>query len=254
MAAGTAEGDPDRVGRRGDGAGAQPDRPDVQGRVTVHGHDGGHRLEYAGVDHVQRTARHGLLGRLEHEPDGSRQRMGPGEFGERQPHPEHDGRVDVVAAGMADAGNGRAVGDVLHVQHGQRVDVGTYHDHRDVRPIRCGARPRSAGGRRGRRGRRGRSSRRVPADRADVTPQARPGRQRMRRQAGGRQAGRDGTGRPVFLPAQFRMRMKITSERDELAFMLVQPAGDRLGGVRHHVGRPACARCPRSRRAPARMT
>ncbi len=58
----------------------------------------------------------------------------------------------------------------------------------------------------------------------------------------------------MFLSTQFRMGMKVTPERDKLAFMLIQPGGDRVSRARCHAGRPDCAHCPHAYRAPARKT
>jgi hypothetical protein len=49
------------------------------------------------------------------------------------------------------------------------------------------------------------------------------------------------------------MRMKIAPECDEVVFVPVQPAEDRLGHLRRHAGRPDRAGS-RASRAPARMT
>jgi hypothetical protein len=60
--------DLDVVGRSGDRPDPQPDVPDVERRVAVEPESMGDPFEPARGDHLERTARHDLLGRLEEQP------------------------------------------------------------------------------------------------------------------------------------------------------------------------------------------
>ena len=69
VAARAGEGDLDRVGGRGERAGAHADQAGRQLRVAVQRVDRGDVLERTGRDHLGRAGRHALLGRLEDQPD-----------------------------------------------------------------------------------------------------------------------------------------------------------------------------------------
>ncbi len=127
--AGAGEFDPDRVGGRGERAGADPDQAGRQLRVAVQGVDRGDVLEPAGGDHLGRAGRDRLLAGLEQQPHPAGQLPALVELGQRQAEAEQDGGVHVVAAGVRDLLDGAAVRHVLQVVQRQRVQIGAERDH-----------------------------------------------------------------------------------------------------------------------------
>ena len=86
----------DVVGGRRDGPGHQPDHPGVEPRVAMDAEDAVDTGQSAGSDHVERAARHDLLGRLEDQPHPAGQQALPVQVGEHQTGAEHDRGVNVV--------------------------------------------------------------------------------------------------------------------------------------------------------------
>ena len=96
----TRPDDPDHghVGSRRDRARLEPDRADIEFGLAVQPDDRADAVEPAVADHVERTAGHSFLGRLEHEADRSGQVVAV--MGEVQRRAQHDRGVDVVPAGV----------------------------------------------------------------------------------------------------------------------------------------------------------
>ena len=119
VAAGAVEVDLHLVRRRGQRPGAHADGADVQLGVAVQAEHAVDAVQLSGADHLHRPAGNGLLRRLEDEAHPIvRQVRGQGQAGAQHHH-----RVDVVPTGVGEAVPLGAVGDVLVVVHGQRVDV-----------------------------------------------------------------------------------------------------------------------------------
>ena len=114
------------VGSRRDRARLEADRADVEFRLAVHPDDCADAVEPTVADHVERTAGHPLLGRLEHEADRSGQVVAV--MGEVQRRAQHDRGVHVVPAGVGDARMPAGVRDVLVVGHRQCVEVGAQRE------------------------------------------------------------------------------------------------------------------------------
>ena len=173
----------DQVGGGGDGPDPDAEPAHLQLGVAVQGVDRADPFQHPVGDHVDRAAGQALLGRLEDQPDPAPQPVGV--LGQGEADPEQDGGVHVVAAGVADPGDGRAVGHVLLVVQGQRVQVGP-EGHR--RPVAV----------------------------ADVADQPRPGRQQARPEADGLQAAGDqGGGLPFGLP-ELGVGVEVAPEVDQL--------------------------------------
>ena len=194
MAAGAGDPHGDPVAGRGDGAVPDPDLADVDLGVTVQGEDPAHRGDAARSEHVERATRD-LLGRLEDQPDPSGQQPLGSLLGQEQAGAEEHAGVHVVPAGVADIGHGRAVRNALLIGHGQGVDVGTQGDDRARRGLM------------------------VTVAAADVGDQARAPGQDYRAETGGRQPQRDPARGPVLGIADFRVRMQVAAELDELGLM-----------------------------------
>ena len=120
----------DQVGGGGDGPDPDPEPAHLQLGVTVEGVDDADPFQHPVADDVDRPAGQALLGRLEDQPDPAGQPVGV--LGQGQAGPEEDGGVHVVTAGVADPGDGGAVGHVLLVLQGQRVQVGPEGHRRSV--------------------------------------------------------------------------------------------------------------------------
>src|SRR5690606_27397327 len=97
-------------------------------RVAVQGEDRGHVGERAVFDHGGGAGGELLLRGLEDQPEAAGQVAAGREFGEDVSEADEDRGVRVVAAGVADAVDGGAVGDVLGVLDGQGVHVGADGD------------------------------------------------------------------------------------------------------------------------------
>ncbi len=176
----------------------ETDPADVDARVAVEREDPVDAVEHVVGDHVHRTAGHDLLGGLEDQAYAARQLPLLVHLGERESGADQGGRVDVVSAGVGDAG--------VRLAQGSPVS-----SSRAARPCRR-AGPRAGRCRRGRR--RGRSLRGA----GPAIPPARPGR--------GQRGG------PGLRPGQLRVRVEVAAQLDQLGAVLLDDAGDDVGGGR----------------------
>ena len=103
VAAAAGEPHRERVGGAGDRPHAQADLADVDGRGRSAGAKTCPRLRGRRGDQLERAAGHGLLGRLEQQPDPAGEQAARVGLGQREPAPTQRGGVDVVAAGVGDA-------------------------------------------------------------------------------------------------------------------------------------------------------
>ena len=181
--AGPGQVDLDQVGGGGDGPDPDAEPADLQLGVAVEGVDGADPFQHPVGDDVDGAAGQALLGRLEDQPHPAGQAVG--ELGQGQAGAEQDGGVHVVAAGVADPRHRGAVGHVLLVLQGQRVQVGP-QGHR--RPV--------AG--------------------ADVADQPGAGGQQAGPQAHGLQAAGDQGGGLAFGHPELGVGVEVTPEVDQL--------------------------------------
>ena len=100
-------------------------------------------VERAELHQVQRAAGHDLLGGLEEQPDPAGQQPAGVRLGQGQGGAEQGRGVDVVAAGVGDAGHGAGPRVDRGVLHRQRVEVGPQR-HQRARSRRGRRRARSA--------------------------------------------------------------------------------------------------------------
>ena len=193
-----------RVGGAGERALAQADAADVEARVAVQAEDVGDALERTGGDQVQRTTGHDLLGGLEQQPHASGQQAAGGDLRQREPGADEPGGVDVVAAGVRDAGDGAPprVGD--QVVDRQRVEVGAQRDQ--------------------------------PAAVADLGQHS-PALGSRDGPAGVLERGHDLVGGALLGPAQLGVGVEVAAEGDELVGVLVDDLGDDVGGRESWHGR-----------------
>ncbi len=183
----------------------------------MQGEDPAHVGEAACGEDVEGAAG-GLLGGLEDEPDPAGQRARGGLFGQVQAGAEQDGGVHVVAARMTGVRDGGAVGDVLLVGHGQRVQVRAQRDHGLVG---VGV---------------------LVVQRADVDGQAGALGQDHRAQAGRGQAQRDPAGGAVLGVGQLGMGVQVAAELDQLVLVSGQERIQIRGQISffHAQHPPAC--------------
>ena len=182
----------DPVAGGGDRAGAHAELARVQPGIAVQGEDPADRGDAARREHVQSAAGR-LLGGLEDQPHPPGQQAGGGQVGQVQAGAHQQGGVHVVTAGVADVRHGGAIGDVLLVRHGQRVQVGAQGHHGPVAlGLRLGA---------------------------DVHEQARALGQDHRPQAHRGQPQRDPAGGAVLGVGQLGMRVQVAAELDQLVFV-----------------------------------
>jgi hypothetical protein len=153
--------------------------------VQREGADGA--VQHALLHDAQPTAGDLLLGGLEDAADGAGQ---PGLPGEGQGDAEQHRGVHVVPAGVAEAGAGGGVLDVLEVGQRQRVDVGAQHHDRAAVPA---VRPRR-----------------------DVADQPGAAGQPARVQPGGAQPLLEEGGGLVLGEAELGMRVQVPADRDQL--------------------------------------
>ncbi len=189
MTAGPGDPHLDLVAGRGDRAGPRPDLADVEAGVAVHGKDAVNRGDPARRHHVEGAAGN-LLGGLEDQADPAWQGPGRRLAGQEEPGAEQHRGVHVMPAGVAGALDGGAVGHVFFVVDRQRVKICPQRDQR----VAC-------------------------RRRADVHDQPGPLGQNDRPQSrGGEPLRHPGRG-PVLVVAEFRVRMEVAAERDQLILM-----------------------------------
>ena len=94
-----------RVGGAGERPLAQPEAAHVEAGVAVQAEDVVHAVEGAGLDQVQRSPGHDLLGGLEEQPHAPGQQAAGVHLGQGECRPDQPGGVHVVATGVGDAGN-----------------------------------------------------------------------------------------------------------------------------------------------------
>ena len=217
----------DEVGCRRDRPGVHAHGPRVELGVAVDAEHRADAVEPALADDVDGTARHRLLRRLEDQPHRPGD-VGPrGERDERARRTEDRHGVRVVAAGVGDAVDRRAVADVLLVGHRQRVDVGPQRDD-------------------------GRA--RLDVADGDVAHQARTDVEALGREAEVAQVLPDVRRGRVLLPAQLGVRVEVAAHLDEHRLVGGDQRGDPVARTRllHHGGEPSRATAPaRSRRSGA---
>jgi len=189
----------------------------------VQGEDPADRGEAARREHVERAGR-SLLGGLEDEPDPAGQQPRRGLLGQVQAGAQQHGGVHVVAASVAGARHGRAVGDVLLVGQGQRVEVRA-ESHHGTFGVTVLLGP-------------------------DVNEQAGALGQDHRPQAGRGQAQRDAAGGALLCVGQFGVGVQVAAELDQLGRVPGQERVEIRGQVisLHGPHPPACRICrPRTR-------
>ncbi len=113
--------------------GLQPDDPDVQLRFAVQPDDRADTVEATVDDHVECATGNALLRRLEQQAHRTGQLVAM--VGEVERCAEHDRGVDVVSAGVGDAGVPAGVGHRLLVLHRQGVEVRPERECRPLRPV-----------------------------------------------------------------------------------------------------------------------
>jgi hypothetical protein len=188
------------VDGRGYRAGAETDRPDVESRVAMDGDGRVHAVDHAFVDDVERAARRQLLGWLEHEANGARQRVDGVPSGQREDESQPDGRVRVMAAGVAGAGGLRTVVDGLVILDRQGVDIRTDENL-------------------------------LPARVADVTPQTRPPREIRRPESFAGELRPDELGGLELGPTELRMPVQPTTKVGQIVLVRGQPPSGDLRAV-----------------------
>ena len=198
VSAWSADRDRHHVGCRRDRTAAKRDAPCVELWLAMQPDHGSCVVEAAVGEHVECAARDALLGGLEDEPHAvsSESRV----FGEEQGRSDSDRGVDVVPAGMADPVCRAAVRNVLEVVHGECVDVGADSDHR----AQGGAWARGVGDHAG------------------------PHRHRPAPVSGAADQVGDHPGRAVFVAAQLRVSMEVSTNLDEAVVMCVEPSIQRV--------------------------
>ena len=114
-----------------DGVGCASNRTDtgtnlaqVHLRVAVQSKGARNVLQQTLRNHLHRTAGQLLLSGLEENTDATTQRGLLVQLVQCQRHTEHDGLVNIVAAGVHHAGHGRSVGQVGLLNNGQSVNIG----------------------------------------------------------------------------------------------------------------------------------
>ncbi len=185
------ENDLDRVCSRGDRAQTHSDLACLESRIAVQSKDSGHAVERAGSDDVECTTRHDFLGGLEDQPNPD------GKFGQRgqsQSGAEQDGGVGVVPACMRHTGDRGRVRRPGRLLHRQSVHVGAKCDSRPLR--------------------------------SDVAREPGATGKDLRRQPSGGEAGRDEFGGRVFAASQLRVGMDVSTPRDEVVGVRVNPRVD----------------------------
>ena len=192
----------DHVGGCGDRAHAHTEATDLELGLAVQPEDGGNAVEAAVGDDVEPSAGHRLLGRLEHQSHPTPLAVVE-DVREREPAPEHDRRVHVVAAGVGDAGTLRPVRDLLLVGHRERVDVGPQRDPGTVIRSR------------------------------DVAHQPGADGESSGRETGDLQPLCDERGGVVLRVAELGMGVQLTAERDQLLEVAVEELVDGCVDVGH---------------------
>lgn len=128
VAARPLQGDREPIGTGGDGTVLQSDTARLEAGVDVECDDRADSLEHALPHELVCTAREGLLGRLEDDPDPA----GKVEPGQHQRHPEPDRRVGVVSARVHHSRGLRGEREAAWLVDGQRVEIRPERDHRTV--------------------------------------------------------------------------------------------------------------------------
>ncbi|GAA3129496.1 hypothetical protein GCM10020001_059070 [Nonomuraea salmonea] len=180
----------DLVAGGGDGAGPEAELADVDARVAVEAEDAVDAAD-AAVGHDLERAAGQLFGGLEDQAYAAGQRPGGGLLGQEERGAEQDRGVHVVAAGVAGARHGRAVGHVLLVLQRQRVDVGAQGDGRAVAAADVADQPGTLGQHRG-------------------------------AEAGGGEPLGDALCRAIFGEGQLRMHVEVAAECHEILLGLRQ--------------------------------
>ena len=111
-----------------------PDLPDVETGVAVQPEDLVHVVERAGLDQVQRSPGHDLLGRLEEQAHAAVQEPARLGLAQREGGAHQPGGVHVVAAGVGHARHGARPGVDGVVLDRERVEIGTQRDPALARP------------------------------------------------------------------------------------------------------------------------
>ena len=123
VAAAAAEFNPDGVRCRGDGADPGAYLSYVHTGIAVQRQDTGHPVQGALLDDGERTAGHDFLRGLENHPHPSAQLAGGVKLCQHAGNTEHDSGVDIVPAGMGDAGVHGGEGQPCFFQDRQGVNV-----------------------------------------------------------------------------------------------------------------------------------
>ena len=211
--AAAGERDLDAVGRARDRSLAQAHLADVERRVAVQRDDAGDPAQDTGREQPERAAGHDLLRGLEDQADPARQAAGHVQLLQGHGGPDERGHVDVVAAGVGDAGRRRAPRVGGGVVDREGVEVGPQRHDRTLLGSDLGHEPGALEA--------------VVGDAQLVHPRG------------------DHVGGALLVPGQLGARVQVTPQLDEIGRHDLDRAGD---GVDGHSSRVSPAGDRRGRR------